>query len=318
LPKKPGVYRMLSKWDQVLYVGKATNLHERVNSYFRGQKNRDPRKLEMLTQVWNLKVTPLNSPLEAALLETDEIKRLDPPYNICLKTGRRSLFFFNRSFTSISEESSEEHCMGPFSNAMVLDSMLRLSHSLQTGEFDQNLFFDPLDSSLLKEGFEIFCDRHHLNPDSFCSVRAILALGLQWFRQMKKLPEIENEIFDESEGDSAVDEFEDSLEEVELTAPDIADKFERHFIRSAKAYLRAKKLSQLLNSDIHFEIKPQLQGFLKIRRGQIVNEEKEQNYSSTPWAHLSIETYDRMTVLFTELEKIRAQNKMISITRIRS
>ncbi len=100
LPKEPGIYRMMSRWGEVLYVGKATSLHDRVNSYFRGQKNRDTRKLEMLTQVWDLQVTTVGSPLEAALLETDEIKRLDPPYNVSLKVGHRELAFFNRDFTS--------------------------------------------------------------------------------------------------------------------------------------------------------------------------------------------------------------------------
>lgn len=75
LPDRPGVYRMLSKEGKVL-MGKATSLKSRVNSYFRGQKGRDRKKLEMLAQVWDIEVTECSSPLEAALLENEEIKRL--------------------------------------------------------------------------------------------------------------------------------------------------------------------------------------------------------------------------------------------------
>ena len=85
---RPGIYRMLRTSGDVLYVGKAASLHKRVNSYFRGQKNRDRFKLEMLAQVWDLRVSECNSALEAALLENDEIKRYDPPYNVVLKRGR--------------------------------------------------------------------------------------------------------------------------------------------------------------------------------------------------------------------------------------
>ncbi|HEY8271919.1 MAG TPA: GIY-YIG nuclease family protein [Pseudobdellovibrionaceae bacterium] len=320
LPKQPGIYRMLSKWGEVLYVGKATNLHDRVNSYFRGQKNRDSRKLEMLTQVWDLHVTPVGSPLEAALLETDEIKRLDPPYNICLKSGHRSMAFFNHDFTSFNEEYDQEHKIGPFSNSLVLDSMLRLSHSLQTGDFDQNIFFDPLDSALLKEGFEVFCSRHHLKTEAFRSVRAILAAGLNWVRKSKFEMDMELEANEEID-DIATETANDSAEENPvLTIDDIADKFERHFIRAAKAYLRTKKLNQLLNSDICFKLKNKdsSEKVLKIRQGQVVTNEENDSPILASWKNLSIDTYDRMTVLFTELEKLRSQKHSLRIKNLKS
>lgn len=358
LPKQPGIYRMISKWGEVLYVGKATSLHDRVNSYFRGQKNRDSRKLEMLTQVWDLHVTPVGSPLEAALLETDEIKRLDPPYNISLKTGQRTMVFFNRNFTSVNTEYDEDHCVGPFSTALALDSMIRLSNSIQLDVFDENMFFELLDPSLLKEGFELFCQRHSLKPDSFASMRSILAVGLNWARKIKEedftepdeLREVEdasnsnsnvgivangnvsynanananNSIDDNGnyianaeessiESDSSIDE----LANVELTPDDIADKFERHFIRSAKAYLRTKKLTRLLNADIYFKLKAKTKKpvVLKTRQGQIVS--TENNLSSFGlWKDLSIDTYDRMTVLFSELQKLLTQNNIVKVEKV--
>ncbi|MGZ3768333.1 MAG: exonuclease domain-containing protein [Bdellovibrio sp.] len=344
LPKQPGIYKMISKWGEVLYVGKATSLHDRVNSYFRGQKNRDPRKLEMLTQVWDLQVTPLGSPLEAALFETDEIKRLDPPYNISLKTGHRSLTFFNSDFTSSNNAYDEHHKIGPFSNSLVFDSMIRLRNSLESDVYDENMFFEPLNPDLIKEGFEFFCERHQFEKSRFTSLRTILAVGLNWFRKLKEetledqeidsssmliAGETDNEgnasVSDNGNGNGDLDrggtgaenDNKNILEEIELTPEDLADKFERHFIRAAKAYSRSKKLTQLLNADIFFKIKAKAktEALLKIRHGHIVEE-----YSLVPplrnWENLSVDTYDRMTVLYTELEKLKSQNNFVKIKRL--
>lgn len=318
LPKHPGVYRMMSRWGEVLYVGKATSLHSRVNSYFRGQKNRDTRKLEMLTQVWDLQVTPVESPLEAALLETDEIKRLDPPYNISLKTGTRSMAFFNKDFTSVSLQYDQEHVIGPFSNIMVLDSMIRLSHSLMSPQFDENIFFEPLDHHLLQEGFDLFCQRHGFDKLVFASVRSILAAGLNWVRKLKE-EEPENTPQEDDVDDTFLENDEAITEEplaTELTSEDIADKFERHFIRSAKAYLRTKKLTRLLNADIYFSTKKSsvCKKQFTTRQGEIVRDTESPKQTGS-WENLSIDTYDRMTVLYTELEKLRSKKHAVQVMR---
>ncbi|KYG67303.1 excinuclease ABC subunit C [Bdellovibrio bacteriovorus] len=310
LPKQPGVYRMLSRWGEILYVGKATSLHDRVNSYFRGQKNRDSKKLEMLTQVWDLRVTVVGSPLESALLETDEIKKWNPPYNISLKVGRRELAFFNRDFTSMRNQADEEHVIGPFSNAMALDSILRLSLSLRSPSFDEHMFYEPLDAELLKAGFQLFCERHGFEPETFTSVRSILAVGLNWYRQLAEEAE---ENLEECSNDTNVSMDEQGQEDVELTPEDLADKFERHFIRSAATYLRTKKLTALLNADIEIDTKNKI--FLRTRNGQVVSELNPDGARlQNPWQDSSIDTYDRMTVLFTELNKLKDKDHDVRIS----
>ncbi len=326
LPKQPGVYRMMSRWGEILYVGKATSLHDRVNSYFRGQKNRDSKKLEMLTQVYDLHVTPVGSPLEAALLETDEIKKWNPRYNISLKVGRRELAFFNRDFTSVSTVADDVHFIGPFSNALALDSVLRLSASLQSEEFDENMFYEPIDKDLLKEGFKLFCDRHGFLPETFSSVRAILAVGLNWYRQLEEEVAVEEDLLestssedsvntetssaDAAEDDASDEELDELLEE--LTAEDLADKFERHFTRSGATYLRTKKLTRLLNASIKISKKEKIQ--LRTRNGQVISAENPETARlKIAWQSLSIETYDRMTVLFTELNKLKDKDHAVHI-----
>lgn len=308
LPDQPGVYRMLSQWGEILYVGKATSLFNRVNSYFRGQKNRDPRKLEMLTQTWDLQVTLCESPLEAALLETDEIKRLNPRYNINLKTGQRRLIFFNRDFTEFSEGQSEVFHIGPFPNLMIFDSMMKLSHSLQENEFDPLMFFEPVEPELLREGFELFCQRSNFEPQVFTSLRSILAVGLWWQRQYEII-ESESEV----EGETEISE------DQPQTAEDIADRFERHFIRTGQAYAKARQLTRLLNADVGFKLaQTDSQRTLAIREGRIQQSCLAENIRSVEkdcsWQGLSIDTYDRMSILLSELEKIKNQQGSVQVS----
>lgn len=313
LPKVPGVYRYVSQWGEILYVGKATSLHDRVNSYFRGQKGRDSFKLEMLTQAYDLIVTECRTPLESALLETDEIKKYNPRYNISLKAGERGLVFFSRDFTSMSPEQDDEHSIGPFSNALVFDSILKLNESLISEDqaFNPEMFFEPLDADLLKSGFILFCERLGKSPDVFKSLRSIFAQGLIFVKNAPDEEELEESETEDME--SAAPESEDAEEiEIELTAEDIADKFERHFKRAALAYLRARRLTRLLNCDIEYSLSAKGKRFqLHLRGGYPITEATPQQRSS--WSGHSVDTYDRMAVLLTELDRVRSKKGQVTI-----
>lgn len=158
LPEQPGVYRMLSRHGEVLYVGKATSLKQRVNSYFRGRRKIAEKVLELITQVWSLDVTPLPSALDAALLECDEIKRHQPPYNKQLKGGRAVGFAAWDAPWSIMPVADDAHQLGPLLSSVSVERVgylmraLRGEHVLAPGE----LFFDLGDDPLLWEGIALF------------------------------------------------------------------------------------------------------------------------------------------------------------------
>src|SRR5262249_17921469 len=76
LPDGPGVYGFLRRSGDVLYVGKAASLKKRVASHFARRGPATERGLELLTQVHDIRPTETASVVEAALLESDEIKRL--------------------------------------------------------------------------------------------------------------------------------------------------------------------------------------------------------------------------------------------------
>ncbi|MBU0745062.1 MAG: excinuclease ABC subunit UvrC [Gammaproteobacteria bacterium] len=86
LPNKPGIYQMYGDKGQILYVGKAKNLKNRVSSYFRGTK--DPKTDILMSQVKNIEIIITPSENSALLLESNLIKTKKPRYNVAFKDDR--------------------------------------------------------------------------------------------------------------------------------------------------------------------------------------------------------------------------------------
>jgi len=93
ISKSPGVYRMLGKKNQVLYVGKAKNLPKRLKDYVIG-KNLTIRTNRMLALTHNLEIVTTSSEAEALLLEANLIKKFKPKFNILLKDDKSFPYIF--------------------------------------------------------------------------------------------------------------------------------------------------------------------------------------------------------------------------------
>ena len=87
IPKLPGIYKMLNEGGDILYVGKAKNLPNRLKSYIT-EKNHIIRTERMLSQTRRLEITTTSNESEALLLEANLIKKHKPKFNILLRDDK--------------------------------------------------------------------------------------------------------------------------------------------------------------------------------------------------------------------------------------
>jgi len=89
LPDRPGVYLFKDSDNEILYVGKAKNLRNRVRSYFRSAAHDHPRTDAMLQKVADFEILSTDSEIEALILEANLVKQHKPRYNVSLKDDKR-------------------------------------------------------------------------------------------------------------------------------------------------------------------------------------------------------------------------------------
>jgi len=133
LPKRPGVYRMFGADQELLYVGKARSLKDRVSTYF-AARNVDPKVQALVQQITAIEVTVTNSETEALLLEYNLIKAHKPRFNIVLRDDKSFPYIqlceehrFPRLAFYRGSRSQPGRYFGPFPNAgAVRDTLSQL------------------------------------------------------------------------------------------------------------------------------------------------------------------------------------------------
>lgn len=93
LTTRPGIYKMLNEQGEIIYIGKAKNLKNRVSSYFKKQ-TASTKQQTMVAKIARIEVTVTHTEGEALLLECQQIKRHKPRYNICLRDDRSYPYIF--------------------------------------------------------------------------------------------------------------------------------------------------------------------------------------------------------------------------------
>jgi excinuclease ABC subunit C len=136
LPARPGVYRMTDARGDVLYVGKARALRNRVANYT--QVDRLPLRLQrMVSQCRGMTIVTTNSEAEALLLEAQLIKRFRPPYNVLLRDDKSFPFILLRTdhdFPRISKHRGARKAVGnyygPFASAGSVNTTINALQKL--------------------------------------------------------------------------------------------------------------------------------------------------------------------------------------------
>lgn len=125
-PKQPGVYWFLNQNQQVIYVGKAKNLRDRLNSY-RRLTDQSPKTLELLKQRHSIKFLITASEFEALILEAKLIQAYQPHYNILLKNKQSPLYltFTHARYPQILKTRGQGD-YGPYPSSVKLNYILKI------------------------------------------------------------------------------------------------------------------------------------------------------------------------------------------------
>jgi excinuclease ABC subunit C len=137
LPTLAGVYRYFDIENQLLYVGKAKNLKNRVSSYFSKSNQHSGKTRRLVSQIARIEYTVVNSEFDALLLENNLIKTFQPKYNILLKDDKTYPFvcLTNEPFPRLLVErqvnpADYRQVFGPFSNVKAMWTVVELIKQL--------------------------------------------------------------------------------------------------------------------------------------------------------------------------------------------
>ncbi len=137
LPTKPGVYIMHGPKDEIIYVGKAVNLRNRVRQYFQSDKNKTSKIRKMISLISRFEYIVVDSEMEALVLENNLIKENSPKYNTLLKDDKTYPFIkvtvgehFPRVMLTRRVKKDKARYFGPYTSGTAVRDMIDLMHKL--------------------------------------------------------------------------------------------------------------------------------------------------------------------------------------------
>jgi excinuclease ABC subunit C len=135
LPDKPGSYQFYDENKTIIYVGKAKSLKSRVSSYFHTEVDRFKTKV-LVSKIFNISYTVVNTEEDALLLENSLIKKYNPRYNVLLKDGKTypsiciTNEYFPRIFSTRTINKKWGTYYGPYSHVSTMKTVLGLIKQL--------------------------------------------------------------------------------------------------------------------------------------------------------------------------------------------
>ena len=188
IPESPGVYQYFDKDGQIIYVGKAKNLHRRVNSYF-SKDHISSKTRQLVAHIADIRYVVVDSEQDAFLLENNLIKQYQPRYNILLKDGKSypSICITKEAYPrifktrTINKKSGEYY--GPYSFGNTVEMVLELIHKL----YPLRTCNMPLTADSIEKKKVRVCLKYHLkNCCGICEGKGKELYG-EWIDQARKL-----------------------------------------------------------------------------------------------------------------------------------
>lgn len=137
LPAKPGVYLMHDEKDEIIYVGKAISLKNRVRQYFQSSRNKSVKIEQMVTHIRRFEYIVTDSELEALVLECNLIKEHRPKYNTMLMDDKTYPFIkvtvqepFPRIMMVRKQARDKARYFGPFTSSQAVKDIIELVRKL--------------------------------------------------------------------------------------------------------------------------------------------------------------------------------------------
>lgn len=137
LPGKPGVYIMHDARDEIIYVGKAVSLKNRVRQYFQSSRNKGAKIEQMVTHIARFEYIVTDSELEALVLESNLIKEHRPKYNTMLKDDKSYPFIkvtLNEAYPRVlfARQMKKDKCKyyGPYTSSAAVKDVIELVRRL--------------------------------------------------------------------------------------------------------------------------------------------------------------------------------------------
>ncbi len=164
LPENPGVYTFYDVEATLLYVGKAKNLKNRVNSYFNQSRTHNRKTQILVSQIDHIEFTVVNSEYDALLLENNLIKNHQPKYNILLKDDKTYPYVcvskerFPKVFPTRQMRPGEGKYYGPFTNIKAMNTILELIRELYP---QRNCHLNLSAANIQAQKFKV-CLEYHL------------------------------------------------------------------------------------------------------------------------------------------------------------
>lgn len=163
LPAAPGVYRFYDAAGQLLYVGKAKNLKNRVSSYFSQSHKESGRIRLMVKLIRDIQIMLVENELDALLLENNLIKEQKPRFNVLLRDDKTYPWIcitnedFPRVYSTRNKKEGHEY-FGPYASVRMMRNVLELIHQLYRIRSCRL----PLNEKSIREGKFAVCLEYHI------------------------------------------------------------------------------------------------------------------------------------------------------------